>query len=311
MSLAQPIPAETNPAPLPERPEDVPERVSPALLRAVLTHGRPAMDDWLPIDGVSCPTGAAGTGRPVLLVHGLGHDAWDWMPLVERAPDGLALRWLDLPGFGLSDKPAQGWGLTPLVNAVLAAARACGQPPLVVGSSLGGHVAMLAALRDQRAFAGLLLVAPGGLEHVSSATQAVARGYYSVPSLLARADVDVVANSRRIFFRQSAASDALATRKLCVHRSAARATFARPFAGVVDDVFRHPVAERMLALQVPTRLLFGAHDVVVDPAMGRRAADAYGLPLEILDDTGHLPMVEAPDRFVSALRSCASAVFGG
>jgi pimeloyl-ACP methyl ester carboxylesterase len=293
---------------IPREPDAVGARVPDAALRATLLSGRPATSEELSTGGWRCPAGRAGEGRDVLLVHGLGHDVWDWGPIVDRRPVGLALRYFDLPGFGLAGKPPH-LVMADLVRAVLDAAALCDSPPLVVGASLGGHVAMLAALQRPEALAGLLLVAPGGLEPVPAATQTIARAYYSLPALLARPDAEIVGNSRRIFAKPSAAREALAARKLSVHRSAQRADYARPFASIVDDVFRHPVGARLSQLGVPAQIITGEADVVVDPGGVRRAAEIAGVPLEIYEGVGHAPMVEAPDRFAASLQRAAASIW--
>lgn len=283
------------------RPDEVPARVSDDLLVAVLRHGRPAGDEGvLEVGGLRCPTVRRGAGRPVLCVHGLGHDMWDFAPLFASGIFGVAWHALDLPGFGLADKPQAGVTLALLEDALLEAARGCAEPPVVVASSLGGHVALLAALREPDAFSSLFLVAPGGLEHADEVTASAARAYYSFAAIRARRDDDIVANSRRIFVGPHPAREALAARKLAVHRSPRRDDFARGFASVVDDVFRHVVAERVVDVRVPTHLVFGSHDVVVPPAVGERAAARYRLPLTVLEGVGHLPMVEAPHAFARA-----------
>lgn len=285
-----------------EQPEDVPARVSDELLVAVLRHGRPSGEEGeIEVAGVRCPSLRQGSGRPVLCVHGLGHDAWDFTPLFRAGLVDVAWLALDLPGFGLADKPLEGVTLALLVQAVLEAARQCSRPPVVVASSLGGHVALLAAEREPDAFDALFLVAPGGLEVASESAAALARSYYSFEAICARSDEDIVENSRRIFVSASPAREELAARKLAVHRSSQRSSFARAFASVVDDVFRHPLADRVGEVRVPLRLLFGAGDVVVPPAVGLRAAERHGLEMTVLPGAGHLPMVESPAAFARSL----------
>lgn len=295
-----------------ERPEDVPSRVSDELLFAVLRHGRPSgQEGEIEVGGARCPTVQKGRGRPVLCVHGLGHDAWDFAPLFDAGLGDVALLALDLPGFGLADKPAYDVTLALLVEAVLGAAERCARPPVVVASSLGGHVALLAAEREPDAFDALFLVAPGGLEAASDSATALARAYYSFDAICARADDDVVRNSRRIFVGPHPAREALAARKLALHRSSHKSSFARAFASIVDDVFRHPLADRIAEIRVPMRLVFGDGDIIVPAAVGLRVAERHGLELTVLEGVGHLPMVEAPDAFAHALAGFLDERKGG
>lgn len=235
-----------------------------------------------------------GKTRPILLVHGLGHDAGDFAPLFAARPKGYRLIALDLPGFGLSDRPARDYPLSLLVRAALRAVYLCDEPPLIVGSSLGGHVAMLAALEQPYAFAGLCLLAPGGLFRVPLPTQAIARTYYSYAAIISRPEREVVGNSRRIFASPSEICERIAAKKLAIHRSPLLPRFARPFALVVDDVFRRPVVERIAEIRPPIQTVFGEHDRIVDPQEARRVAVRHGIPFQLLEGVGHLPMLETP-----------------
>jgi pimeloyl-ACP methyl ester carboxylesterase len=309
MTLAQPLAPDLIHL---RAPEDVPSSVSREFLISALSSARPKGElERLEVQGLSTPMVTVGEGRPVLFVHGLGHDMWDWAPVFERRPEGSRYRALDLPGFGLSDKPAREYPLDLMVDAVLAAARDLGSAPLCVGSSLGGHIAMLAALRRPEAFAGLLLVSTGGLEKYPMPARALARTYYSYAAIRARAERDILGNSRRIFAGDHAAREELAARKLCIHRSTERAAFARPFASVVADVLQRPVAERVAELSPVTRLLHGEKDVVVPLESVKKAADRFSLSLTVLDGIGHLPMVESPDAFHDHLVSFVDELFGG
>jgi pimeloyl-ACP methyl ester carboxylesterase len=275
---------------VPCRPEDVPVVVDEGQLRAILAAGRPAATQ-----------GTSPDGRHVVFVHGLGHDAWDFGPLMARLPDGVTGHAVDLPGFGvgLLDAPAAPLSLATLVDSVLSQAASCPRPPVVVASSLGGHAALLAALARPEAFAGLALLAPGGLVEVPAPTQAVLRRYYAVDAILGRGDDEIVANSRRIFARPHPLSDALAARKLAWHRAPpdARQRFAVPFSTVIDDVFARPVRRDVHRLRgrLPLLSIFGAGDVVVPLASGRALEDAAGARLVILDRVGHCPHLEDPD----------------
>lgn len=302
----------------PARPEDVGAHVDDMQLAATLRAGQPATlpgseHGVLDVRGIGCPTVALGQGAPILCVHGLGHDSFDWTPLFvqctqTRSAD-VRLHAIDLPGFGLADKPADGrWELQLLVDAVLAAAAACGQPPVVVASSLGGHVAILAALQRPQAFAKLMLCAPGGLVNVPSPMQSLLRAYYSVDAIAGRPEGELVTNSRKIFaVGGSAADDLLAARKLSVRRSARAREFAVPFAGYVDDVFRHVVIERVRDLRVPVAILVGERDVVVPPQACAEAARAISCRFTMMPNVGHCPHLEAPTAFADAVLSFVAA----
>ncbi len=62
------------------------------------------------------------------------------------------------------------------------------------------------------------------------------------------------------------------------------------------------LASRLRELDVPTLVLWGAGDGIVDAEYGRAYADAIdGAQFELLPDTGHMPQMESPDEVLRRL----------
>ena len=94
-----------------------------------------------------------GTGQPVIAMHPLGLEssAFEGFGTV-LARYGLRTIAVDLPGFGRTPMPEQ--PLTPAVMAepVIELARSLEDAPIVLGISMGGRVALEAALQAPDAF---------------------------------------------------------------------------------------------------------------------------------------------------------------
>jgi pimeloyl-ACP methyl ester carboxylesterase len=102
-----------------------------------------------------------GAGRPVIAMAPLGLDAGAFGGFgAALAARGMRTVAVDLPGFGRTPAPAA--ALTPAVLAapVVDLARALDEPPIVLGISLGGRVALEAALTAPDAFRAVIAVAP-------------------------------------------------------------------------------------------------------------------------------------------------------
>jgi pimeloyl-ACP methyl ester carboxylesterase len=301
-----------------DRRPDLPDQDDDATLWSILAEGRPQGDKrilpWgggkreVVVDGFRCPLIRAGAGRPLLFVHGLGHDSWDWAPLFSRFVQRNTCVAIDMPGFGFADKPEK-LTLQMMVDALFAAAETCGEPPIVIASSLGGHVALLAALERPQRFAAMVLLATGGLVVVPPLLQDQLRRYYSVDAICSRSEHEIINNSRRIFVGAHPMSDALVRRKLAVHRSNKKLEFAKPFSSIVDDVFRFPVRDRLRGLRVPSLFVSGARDVVVPHQACREGAEESGNRFVLLDDAGHCPHLETPDRVAHEIESFMSSAF--
>lgn len=103
-----------------------------------------------------------GEGAPVIALHPLGLDSSGFEG-VGRVLGRRGLRTLaaDLPGFGRTPAPELPLRPGVLAQPVIELARSLESPPVVVGISLGGRVALEAALTAPEAFRGVIAIAPG------------------------------------------------------------------------------------------------------------------------------------------------------
>ena len=60
--------------------------------------------------------------------------------------------------------------------------------------------------------------------------------------------------------------------------------------------------DELRRIDIPTALLWGRHDRFVPAALGRDASARLGWPLQVLEDSGHVPHIEQPEAFLHALR---------
>ncbi len=114
-----------------------------------------------------------GDGPPLLLLHGFGDSADTWRLLYDRLRvQGRAAVALDLPGFGQAQRLVEDEPILPQLDDFAAAAveyvaeEHGGRKRRVVigGNSLGGTVALRAAERHEEKIAGVVPIAPAGLD---------------------------------------------------------------------------------------------------------------------------------------------------
>lgn len=91
-----------------------------------------------------------------MLLHGWGLSAAVWEETAQTLAQNFRVTLVDLPGYGQSPLPGSAYTLEALADRVLAAAPS---QAIWVGWSLGGMVAMQAALRQPQRIVGLVLVA--------------------------------------------------------------------------------------------------------------------------------------------------------
>ncbi len=102
-----------------------------------------------------------GSGRPLVLVHGLGSSWATWLPIFDRLAATRDVIAFDLPGFGESDPLAGEVTVATLTDAVEGFLRDEGlEEADVVGSSMGGRLVLEMARRGHTG--SVVALDPGG-----------------------------------------------------------------------------------------------------------------------------------------------------
>jgi pimeloyl-ACP methyl ester carboxylesterase len=270
------------------------------------------------------PEGAA-NGRTVVLLHGKNFCAATWEDTARRlAGHGFRVIAPDQVGFCKSSKP-RGYQYSFHAMAALTLAlldRAGAREIILVGHSTGGILATRFALLHPERVSKLVLVNPLGLND----TLAEGVPYADLGSLRAEEARTNAASIKAYQLRNYYHGEWRPAYDRWV------AMLAGQYAGTDGDVVRdaqarlsdmiqtQPVAAELPRLAVPVTLIIGQRDLTAFRANsappGRRdkvrtvpqaAEDAVKrIPrarLIRLDEVGHSPQVEAPERFMEALRA--------
>lgn len=107
----------------------------------------------------------AGSGQPVVLIHGIAASLHDWDSLAAQlAENGFETIALDLPGHGESFKPdnIERYRLEIVFDSFVDWIQSLGlsEPVILIGHSLGGYLALEYALRFRDRCLGLVLIDP-------------------------------------------------------------------------------------------------------------------------------------------------------
>jgi len=112
-----------------------------------------------------------GSGPVILLLHGFADSAETWLELMEHlAAGGHRAVAVDLPGYGESGRGSESASLSDLVAFVIAAVAhwtEAGQPPVVVGNSLGALCGVLASQHPAAVMSALVPISPPGFGHTA------------------------------------------------------------------------------------------------------------------------------------------------
>ncbi len=110
----------------------------------------------------------AGSGSPVVLLHGGASDAFDWAETMVALSESYSLYAPDLIGYGLSDGNSNGYYLSDFVESTLAFIHELGlRSQVLVGHSLGGRISLEIALRHPEMVRKLVLIDTAGFSRLS------------------------------------------------------------------------------------------------------------------------------------------------
>jgi pimeloyl-ACP methyl ester carboxylesterase/putative sterol carrier protein len=278
------------------------------------------------VRGVTIESVVAGTGTPVLLLHGLGANKVSFLPTLDGLSEHHEVHALDLPGFGKSDKPlpagrryTMAW-MADQVHGYLIRNRL--REAHVVGNSMGGRIALELALRHPgsvRSVVGLgAAVAFDEYQRFSTLLRLLRPQWLGVAPFPARR-AWVEAGLREMFHDPSrmptdnfraAADDVLQTMTDRGYRLALLAC-ARQL-GAERAGGRNCFWSRMEDLAVPSYWIFGRHDRLVNRRYAQRVEQRLpAARVELWDDVGHVPQFEVPERTNDAITGWLGRIDAG
>jgi pimeloyl-ACP methyl ester carboxylesterase len=277
----------------------------------------PPAGEFAEIDGVEVHYLEAGNGPAVLLLHGNGAMAEDFVisGLFDRLAQDFRVIAPDRPGFGYTERPRDRvW--TPdeqakLIRGLLDHIEVTN--PIVVGHSWGNLVAVSLAL--QATVRGLVLL--GGYYYPSARADVAIFGPPAIPiagDIMRYTISPVVSRAmlpelyRRIFAPEPVPARfkarfpaSLALRPWQIRAAAEDTAMMIPAAAAIQDRYRD--------IRVPTVIMAGEGDTIVTTAeqSERLHQDIKGSELEVLPGLGHMFHYAAVDRIERAVDKLAGS----
>jgi pimeloyl-ACP methyl ester carboxylesterase len=239
-----------------------------------------------------------GEGPAVLFVHGWLESSWCWKRITDLFPSRSRVFAVDLLGFGETTVPEEETPFdifhnTDVVEALIR--ERIQEPVHLISHSMGGMVALLIATRFPELVQSLTLIS------------APIDGPHSVSQVLQLAALPIVRDSTYRLLRSRGLTRLLAN--FFVHKvavpermiaEAQRVSHAAIF-GSAHSIIQNNLEPYLRNVRVPTLVLFGDKDRVIDMSQGALAADRIrDVEFRILRNCGHCPNIEEPDK-VSAL----------
>ena len=230
----------------------------------------------------------------IVFIHGLGSSADRWLDI----PLALSFQYhtiaIDLPGFGMAEKPEVGFGYTiqEYAGFVSQAIHELGLPDgkvNLVGHSLGGYIAAEIAIRHRPLVCKLILIDTSGM--LKGPTQLL-------KEYLAAAMAPTRESVRQIFEKLVAVPARIPDYLVdgFIYRMSlpgAKNAFRLAYDNSVNTQIGNERLQKIAG--IPTLIIWGKEDKLIPPEYHSAFHHAIdNSALELIDDAGHAPFAEKP-----------------
>lgn len=241
----------------------------------------------LDASAIAAEVDCVGDGPPVVFLHGLLGLNKHWRRTAELlAPEHRCLM-IEAPLLELRGRRCSVEGVQAITHAAIR--KHVDEPAVLVGNSLGGHIATRIALADPEVVRGLVLAGSSGLFERS-----FERDVQHRPSQewIGKKIAELFADPSRM--PEDSVSHAYTELR---KRGSARALVRLSRSAKADHM-----GSRLPHVSIPTLLLWGRQDVVTPPHVAEEFHELIpDTRLEWIDSCGHAPMLERPDELADGI----------
>ncbi len=259
------------------------------------SQATPKIDKFVTVYGSRIHYVEAGNGAPLILIHGLADNAGIWDSMIPALSAKFRVIALDQIGFGHSDKPLLNFRISTFVDFLDGFLRELKiERASFIGNSLGGWIT-----------AAFALARPEGIERLVLSDTA---GYAAVAKTMDPRTLRALRLASREDIRYLGP---LTFHDKRFYQDVDLAFKERVTAGdsytvgkILDSMIRgdDTLDNRLHTINRPTLIIWGRDDKLIPVSFGERfhreIADSQ---LRIIDNCGHMPQVECPEEFASAV----------
>ena len=265
----------------------------------------------LPVKTIELSTGKLayvekGKGKTIVFIHGLGGNLLHWLKSVNELSAYYNCIAIDLPGYGWSAKNIDTNKIDRLqffadaVTAFLKKKKI--KNAVLVGHSMGGQTAIIAALQN-KSINKLILIAPAGLETFTEKEAQLLIA--STPaSFFKKQNEEVIRNNFKLnFVVQPNDVEQLIEDRLRMKNCSDFNLYCETVSASVKGMLVHPVKDSIPYLKIPVLIVFGANDMLIPNRYLHAAAKTEDLArqsaaiipngkFEIIEKAGHMVQFE-------------------
>lgn len=227
-----------------------------------------------------------GMGLPIVLIHGFGLNRSIWKAMAENYLSEHTVILPDLRGHGESQAPTGAYSMDVLAEDLSALLDFLNYEKAVIcGHSMGGYVTLAFAEKFPKRLSGLGLITT----HAAADSEAKQKDRYQM--------VEAVRENGAVVLAESLAPKL--TKDDSIRRQSHQILAGTDPAGIIGAIMgmaERPARMDLLPeIEVPTLVVAGNEDQIIEVEIARQMADS--LPqgrFLLIEDSGHMPMIEAP-----------------
>ena len=229
-----------------------------------------------------------GSGDVIILLHGLFGALSNWDGVVNDLSKTYRVI---IPMLPIYDMPIKKAGLEGLTDFLEGFVKEMSLPAMtVMGNSLGGHIALIYALRNPAHVKQMVLTGSSGLFEDSMGGSYPKRGSYDF----------VKTKVEYTFYDPKTATDDLINEVFETTKSIPKCL---RIVAIAKSAQRNNMAEEVVNITTPTLLIWGLNDTITPPMtaheFNRLMPDSE---LRFIDKCCHAPMMEHPAKFNALVR---------
>ena len=224
-----------------------------------------------------------GKGQVLLLLHGLFGALSNWEGVVNRFSKKFRVVIPMLPIYEMPIKEAGLEGLRRFVEEFVEFKQL--ENLIIMGNSLGGHVALLYTLNNKDKVARLILTGSSGLFEDSMGGSYPKRGDYEY----------IRERVAYTFYDPGVATKELVDEVFETTKSIPKCM---RIVAIAKSAQRHNMADQIPNITIPTLLVWGLNDTITPPLVGHEFNRLIpNSELKFIDKCCHAPMMEHPEKF--------------
>jgi len=206
----------------------------------------------------------AGNAETLVLIHGLGSNAKAWMRNMDAWAQTHHVIALDLPGYGRSTKGELPYSLSFYAQVIVEMLDGMGvEKAAWAGHSMGGQIAMIAALEFPEHVERLVLFAPAGFERFEEGEGQWLRGAVT-PEFVADTTVRAIAvNLHANFYDTPEEAEFMITDRIQMRGASDFPEYCYAVSRNVGAMLDEPTQDRLGEITQPTMIVFGENDGLI------------------------------------------------